>query len=517
MPKEMTNRVVLYKLNPGFDLAALGLAKKKYSLEYSDKTTKLFIQADRISPPQWLRYIKPLLPPARKLRNKNASFIFFVKHKKNHYAICGGYGYTELADHIVEDFGLQIVLRMINDISIINQQSMKGVTRQILRAVSGYDPNFDRENYNRILSSLEGKAIFEDRKFRVKGSSSLVLRTVRDIKHITEVLNEVEEIMGRAEIVHFPKSYEEVKKPKIIAALEEQMLEKFNAFWKGQGDRDHFYLEFKDPLIQFRCDKFELVYKRHTIEIEDFDLDLVRSHFSERGIKNFENVDQLKKVKVSGISESGIREVKDEPLLNMLVSELTYAGSHYIKFGKRWYKILDEISEYLNHELKKLPINKALLPPWDRAKFPTENDYNKFVSDQKGWHCLDKDCIQLEGHSKVELCDIYDAESRRFFHIKETWGCKSAYLFTQGTIAAESYRQSQQFRKECAKKWPGLFKQEIQDATLVFGIGSNKAFEAGFPINMTYFAKLNLFSAVALLKQFDYSVMLSPIEMQTKI
>ena len=115
--------------------------------------------------------------------------------------------------------------------------------------------------------------------------------------------------------------------------------------------------------------------------------------------------------------------------------------------------------------------------------------------------------------SKIELCDLYDYTEKAFYHIKETWGCKSAYLFTQGITAAESYRQLATFRAKCVEKWPHLFAEEVTKGNIVYGIAANQAFAADFPRNMTYFAKLNLYNAVSSLKAHNFDVALAPIRL----
>src|SRR5699024_11089208 len=91
--------------------------------------------------------------------NRSCGFLLLKRHGDNVYAITGGYAYTEIRDAILEDFGLQIALRMIDESGLANikQRSLKGSVRQIMRAVAGYDPLFESENYNRMLDGLEGK------------------------------------------------------------------------------------------------------------------------------------------------------------------------------------------------------------------------------------------------------------------------------------------------------------------------------------------------------------------------
>jgi len=69
-----------------------------------------------------------------------------------------------------------------------------------------------------------------------------------------------------------------------------------------------------------------------------------------------------------------------------------------------------------------------------------------------------------------------------------------------------------EFRAKCKEKWPELFDDHIvEQGEVVFGVAEDKANSPEFPLNMTYFAKLNLYNAVFSLKQLDFTVKLAPV------
>lgn len=514
MTREKTNRLVIYQAKPQIPFEAFDVTDAGYTLDFEDANRKLFVERNKFSTPSWATYISPLLPPeAARIANYNCSLIFVIRHNASIYILAGGSGYSDIQDYIVEDFGLNMALRMIDgEISAMTQTSMKGTTRQIIRAVMGYEPSFDRDNYTRILNAIHGKAFFEGKKLRIEGKSSLALRTVRDIGSLGQVLDQIEQILAREERVHFPKSYKEVKDQGTITQLEAQMFETFQRFWRGEIGRENLYLEFKDPFVQFRCETFHVTFKHHRVDLTEFDLEVIRDELKAKGFGQIEEPHDLQKMTVTGVNESGYAEIKKEPVYNLLVFEATLAGIHYIKLGKKWFQILEEIQDFINKELSTLPIWYDKLPGWDKAQHLKEEDYNRYVAAQKNWACLDQDFVHLN-RSKIELCDLYDHTEKAFYHIKETWGCKSAYLFTQGITAAESYRQLATFRAKCVEKWPHLFAEEVTKGNIVYGIAADQAFAADFPRNMTYFAKLNLYNAVSSLKAHNFDVALAPIRL----
>jgi uncharacterized protein (TIGR04141 family) len=515
--KQPTNKLSLHRLKVPDAFEYLDPTLSGYRLEYADGETKLFIQSARSSPPHWLGYVAALLSsPKEKIFNTSSSFLLLRKFNGSTYAVTGGYAHNELRGEAVDDFGIQVALRMLDDegsIATIGQRSMKGATRHLLRAVAGYDPQLDRENYNRILQALQGKASFEGRRFIVSGREALTLRTSRGVSELDDVIRDVEAIITKPPRVSFPRSYTEITDPSEIKTLEERLVSDFSSFWRGMGSRDDIYLEFRDPLAQFRCDEFEVRWDRKVHKAPDFDLGRIRDGLVELGARSPASLDDLAKIRVTGFSEFGHVEFGPEPFLRMLIYETTMNdGISRMRLGGKWLRILDDLQNFLNDELSTVTMYQNLLPAWDRGQFLSELDYNKHAAATLGWHCLDRDFVPLEGRSKIELCDIFDPANRRFVHVKETWGAKAAYLFSQGLVAAEFYRNSQSFREACAAKWPQLFANRVEDAEIVFAVASRNAIGSGFPLNLPYFAKVSLYDACVRLRALGYRVALTTVD-----
>lgn len=514
MTRQKSNKINLYKINPEHsftDITFEGI--DGFVKEYEDATRKLFIRKKQSGKPLWLEYVKPLLTTfdPEEIKNSSSSFILIIKHNSNTYALGGGSIHAKIEKYIVEDFGVRLALRMIKGIQALNQRSLKGSTRQIYRAVIGYEPIFDKENFTRVLNSIVGTGEFEKKSFRVEGKSSLSLRTAKNVNQLDEVLDEIESIESQGEKIHFPSSFILEKNDSVIQQLDKAMLNIVQEYWVGNSNREQLYLEFKDIFTQFRCTNFKGKYRRYGIEFDNFDLDIIKRLFIEKGLTEINDFDDLDRIKLSGYTEEGYEEFK-KSFRKLLVCEISKNEKSFIKIDNRWSIILDEIQQFIDEELKKVPILKGILPDWDRRQHKEEFDYNNFVAGQKNWKCMDCDPVQFKGLSKVEVCDIFDKTEKRFFHIKETWGCKSAYLFTQGATSAEFFYNSEEFRKKCIDKWPDQFQGDYLRCKVVFGIAANKAVEDKFPINMTFFAKLNLYNAISILKQFDYTTFLAPIK-----
>lgn len=518
--KPSTNKLSLHKLKNAEAFDSLGPTLNGYELEYVDEDTRLFVQAAKKSLPHWVEYVGSLLADSQeKLINASSSFLLLRKFNGSTYAVTGGYAHIELRGEVVDDFGMQVALRMLDDessIAAIGQRSMKGATRQLLRTVAGYDPRLDRDNYNRVLRALQGKATFEGRRFIVGGREALTLRTSRSVEELKDVLQDVEEISARHPRVAFPRSYKEVSDLSEIRELELHLMEDFSSFWRGMRSRDDIYLEFRDPLAQFRCDEFEIVWDRKVYRTSDFDLGRIRDGLVGLGAKSPASLDDLKKIRVTGFNEFGQSEFGPEPFARMLIYETTLGdGISRIRLEGKWLRILDDIQNFLNEELGTITIHANLLPAWDRRQFPLELDYNRYASSELACHCLDRDLVQLEEGSKIELCDIFDPARSRFIHVKETWGAKAAYLFSQGLVAAEFYRSSQFFREACAAKWPHILASRVEEPEIVFAVASRHAVTSNFPLNLSYFAKVNLYDTCVRLRALGYRVALTAVRVSS--
>ena len=329
---------------------------------------------------------------------------------------------------------------------------MKGTTRQIYRAVSGYKPNFDRENYNRLLNSIQGKAEKDGKWFRVVGTNSLSLRTPKSIDRIPDVLDEIENLLKSEPKIKFPKPYRVVKNDDRLNKLNDKLLMTLSDYWQDKIDRDNLYAELAVPFLQFKCDRYVIRNKSKSEEIDDFDLDIIKQKLKDMGLVEINEFEDLKRIRFDGIDEAGFEQITNESFANSIICELTIGNEEFIKFGKKWYKILDENKKYIDEQIKQITVKRGGLPIWHVASYSDEGAYNKHVADSKGFVFMHGDCVNIQGYSRIEVCDFYNSEEKEFYHIKKTWGSKSSYLFLQGLTSAEFYVNSEDFRNKCKEK-----------------------------------------------------------------
>nr|WP_040218205.1 DUF6119 family protein [Haemophilus parahaemolyticus] len=136
-----TNRINLFKIDEDFNLSNFS-SINEYTKVFSNKNSCLFIQKDKVSIPEWSNFISSLAP-SYSFRNNSNSFVYFRVHNYGLYALTGGHGYKVIQDYIDDEFGLNVALRLIDNLAIssIHQLSIKSQTRQIQRSVANYNPS----------------------------------------------------------------------------------------------------------------------------------------------------------------------------------------------------------------------------------------------------------------------------------------------------------------------------------------------------------------------------------------
>lgn len=508
MPKPKTHRIVVYKIRSGFSIDDISPAG--YEEKLSEEGKRLWIKTAE-KEPQWKHYLAPLLSENLQIKNSTNSFILLQQKGDHLYALAGGSGYHGLKDFAEQDFGLQVAVRMISDddIASLNQKPLRGSVRQVFRTVQAYDPAHDSDNYNRMLKLLQGKGEFEGRTFTISGRSSLVLRTIKSVNSLEDVFSEIEEILERDERVNIPKTFEIVSDEETIETLEEQLHNTFTDFWENNGSRDSLYLDFPDVLDQVHAAKFIIKCQRKTIELEDFDLVSMRDLLIAEGITSASEV--LNKARILAYNDDDTLISQIKSVQRNITFDTEIGTDSYLKLDSEWIHILDDVKSYIDEQISNIPIDRNYMPDWNHTD---EQEYNAVIAQQEQWDLMDRQCVTIQGHSRIELCDLYDPTEARFIHVKKTWASKATYLFLQATTAAVTYADYQEFRERCQEKFPTSFDgTRAGGETIVIAMAITDAQLQDYPNNLSYFAKYNLHRAVSDIRNKDYNVILAPIKL----
>ncbi|MDY6068710.1 MAG: DUF6119 family protein, partial [Opitutales bacterium] len=139
-------------------------------------------------------------------------------------------------------------------------------------------------------------------------------------------------------------------------------------------------------------------------------------------------------------------------------------------------------------------INKHKIPNFlpNVKQTEREDSYNRRVCDDRTRFLLDKKCLNIEGYSKIEICDIYDKAEKSFIHIKKAESSSSlSHLWNQGVV-------SEQLANSKNKIYRTKFKQEVsadvpEKRKIYYGIIKDTE-------TLPIFSKISLFNTIKLLK-----------------
>ena len=122
-------------------------------------------------------------------------------------------------------------------------------------------------------------------------------------------------------------------------------------------------------------------------------------------------------------------------------------------------------------------------------------------------------------NSKVEICDLYEKETKSLICVKKlTSSSTLSHLFSQGSVSAKLFSELEDSKKY-KEKFPNEltvenFKKERKLFTFVYAIGTEK--EGDLLDLLTVFSKINLFSHIKSITNLGFNVALKKINMKGK-
>lgn len=516
--RKESQKISIYKIKTPGEFDVDSLIRKGFIKEYEGGNTTVLLLKDKQSTPSWSVHLKKDFGVGE-VRNISNSFMLLQKREDELYAVCGGYAFKYLKDLYHDDFGLEVAVRLITDansITSFHQRALSGAIKHLYHAVKGYNPNFDTENYSRMLRFVEGNSVFEGKKYKVSGRSSLVVRTERGLKKIDEIIADIEVVLRGEPNVKFPKTFKQVSDEKIKEKLDSDFLSELAEFLCVPEGTTTISLELDDFVKQSSCENFRVNINGKSVTLDCLDIDELKDRLFEKIDPAALDAESVLKINFTSKDENGEPILERVPIDKICVYEQTIGNKNFIRLGGEWLEILDDIQSYIDEEIANIEVRRGILPDWDKRIYKEEGKYNKFAADNKGFLCTDADFVYLKnGQNKLELADLFESATKTFYHIKNTWGSKSSYFFNQASVAIETFKKSATFRENIRKKWPkdfpGTFK--LGQSTVVIGFAITEDKHADFPNNLSYFTKLSLINNINKMAQCNVQVVLSPIKL----
>jgi len=422
-------------------------------------------------PPGWRKLIEPILDNSAKLKKcKNLihSYIAFIQFKEELYALAGGLAWSDIDQHSVQNFGLEILVRLFEKESkVIKSIQERGVTGVVLGQRKFYRADqrlTDEDSFGKIFkevrAELNKNILVKTFKFP-KGSlkrevsgclakSSFQITTAIDFTTVLSLVKELSRIFRTMQpkftlnkVVLIPRRGEFNKE------LREKLLKKF---------MDDIYISCKAnkrPDVDFCHPEFEkyLTAARFTLIVPG-----EKSIESTNIFKLDYLIRELKKLKnqyddqdetyfkftflartIATYDSNGFPLTKGE-LIDHLHGETMLDGRSYFFIDGEWYRILPEFIQELNEECENV-----LKEAWDTILLPEvfdtsqhETHFNLSFLNKQGYYVFDT--ITPNG---IEACDILKENGQNVFliHVKKGFDNSVRELASQITIAANQIRQ----------------------------------------------------------------------------
>ena len=129
--KEGVSKITIYKLDGGFSAEkALSGYKNQKNGTLRGWDYKIFTRLKPNMPPSWKPLVKGLMDDRDIPQNSYASLVFLFQKDGNHFALTSGYGYADVREYGIKDFGIDISCKSL-DPNQLNHLYQKQARRNV--------------------------------------------------------------------------------------------------------------------------------------------------------------------------------------------------------------------------------------------------------------------------------------------------------------------------------------------------------------------------------------------------
>lgn len=407
----------------------------------------------------WKGFIKEIAVEGENITDKikiqRESFVLILRNKKipnNIYAIAGGFGYTTIQDVIDNNFGIDILSRLITeDDKMLRSSKERSITGGLLGTVKFFRKDYNlHENdsfgafYQELLAGLDKNTMKEafgfsdiEQTYSCIAKNSFLIKKSISISEAIALIEKcellLESIEPKVEINSIIRigSKEKERRKKLESELDNHLYDMY--IKKCPSDIDICHYDF-DKYRQ--AERFRLTSMSKNKEFD--------SQISFQDILDFiseatTNLDKDKFVKllnsctIESFDSDGIQLTSDT-LRKHFNTEIEHKKIFYFLMNNEWYEIKPKYIEKLNKQCQSfIDNNKSTLSLKDWSASQSEGTYNEsHIGDDKTI-VLDRVLIK-----NIEVCDVlkWDDNNVYFIHVKEGFGQTTRDLCSQISIAA---------------------------------------------------------------------------------
>ena len=409
-------------------------------------------------PPGWVPFINSglngLIP---NLNSEGAVAVLFIP-VANRWVVYS-FGYTAAKLNIApfeRDFGLKVVLNKIDpgkiksidsktvDVIVTNKRTQ--LSRE--NRLNDFGFEIDRE----MLKSLAGRS--QDLVFGSVLSGSDTLTISCDVT-ATGLGQKSVDIMNAYQSKAYQRNYkwidniQPVRDESLIGTLNKLLLEQMNRVLAGETEEA---LQLASPeIIDYNIvDHFRVKGYRSRAEfalpvLEDIVLDL-----HDHGIDTL-TMDDFERYHIDAIHGNTVG--RRWPLLDWLVTEVSFRRSHYVSSEGSWYMIGRNFFQDVNTSFANILADANEFADLGNTADKNERDYLSNYAVTVNNKILDRDLFNgYNPRDTIEICDIFEMPGD-FIHVKDgASSSKLSHLFNQGKVSAVMLLSDQDYRKSVVDK-----------------------------------------------------------------
>jgi len=428
-------------------------------------------------------------------RNMNESFVFFLYHtdSKNLYAIAGGYGAFTIQKFIKDDFGIDILVRIVNDKGerILRHAKEFGITGGIVGMAKYFRQQYNfHENtsfgniYREIAASID-KNTARELGISVDETKQCIAKNSFKFNHSINY-NEMIVVVGKLNTIIHQKENFSVNDIKLIDAKKDEDLVKnlekniLDEIWNNRNDvsllEENIDFIHKDFENFMSASKFKFAREQYEDSATLFSWIIGRmGDFSKREyLKNIKKLSLSSYSAESDPSSSDSLVLTKDTIFNHLIYEVSNDGKSYFLINGKYYQIISAFKDALNESCKSFIISNyddGLDKDWNDG---TEGLYNLQYKGEVNTIVLDT--VTPEN---IEPCDVlkYDEEYVYLYHVKKGFNGSMRDLTNQVFIAANRILEdlkgdNQEYLKKVHTKMQNMdnYKDQVSDKDIFLSI-----------------------------------------------
>lgn len=490
--KTLLEKLLVVESNPKYESQKLHDQVKNKFDQY------LFYRKHPKAIPEWKDFFELFVRDGEKIKaqltNMNESFVLFLYHRDNKklYAICGGYGSFTIQNHVQDDFGINILIRIVNHKGekILKHAKEFGVTGGIIGVAKYFRQNYnfyENKNFGNIYREISASidqdtakelGLVTDKTKQCIVKNSFKINQAVTYEGMINIVDKLDSILKKDAnfSINDIKKLDIKKDEALINSLEKKVL---NELWSNRTNTR--VLEEHLDFIHKDFEKFILAKSFKVAKLTYEDKDTLFTEVISRTSIHSENEDifikNIKRTQICSLDENN-EELTEGSIFNHLVYELSHKEKSYFLINGDYYQITANFKNSLNESCKdfiKNNYDSGLTKQWGLCK---EGEYNLLYKGE--YNTIVLDTVTPEN---IEACDIlkYDESSVYFYHVKEGFNGSMRDLTNQVFIAASRIQEDLKsgtytYLKSIYKKMQNMdqYKNQISPEENFLSIFRNK-------------------------------------------